>query len=180
MDNVTLDQKNWHTYIPTTLWSIMALCTLPGVVLSGFVLFDAFFMAVAGFDQIASRTIWNLHMMVSNAYMQHVGTFLAIIALLLGSAAVLNLAYDSSESKGSEGNKASKMSVGLIMTSVYMLPAAIIAILAMVLCFAFAVMMAFPLIFVAIAAPLNVIVLLVLLAIAVFIFVTAALPIHRF
>lgn len=175
-----LHEKTWHTYVPISVWSLMALCTLPGVVLGGYLLFDAFMMAVSGFQGIANQTIWTVHLMVSTVYLQHFGTFLAIIALLLGSAAVLNMSYDANEGKGADAKKTTGFSIDLIMAGGYTGVAVILGVLAIFLSMAFVIMMAIPLLFVMIAAPLNLLVLLFLLTVAMLTFVMAALPFHRF
>lgn len=178
MTRPDLFERTWQTYIPGWLWAIIAICVLPGVVLSGFLLFDAMFMAVGGFDNIAARSIWSIDVMVSHAYSLHAGTFFAVIALLLGAAAVLDMSFDSDESK-----KSSPASGGFgiadISAGIVVIPAAIIGGLAILLSFAFVIMMAFPLMFVMVAFPVHLLVLLVVLAISIFAFVSAALPFNR-
>lgn len=161
-------EDNLH-FVPLWIKALMGIAVLPGVVLAGFNLFPAYSAAMTGLDDIAIMSIWDVDLMLTDTYLRRAGTFLAIVALLLGAAAIVDMFGDD---QAKAGNGVSKF-INTALTGAVVLPAMLLGLGAALLTFIFALLMGIPTFLVLIWDPIMVLILVGSLLLAVGAFVTA-------
>jgi hypothetical protein len=165
------------SFIPLWIKVLMALVVMPGIVLSGFLLFPAYSDALGALSDLRITSIWDVNLMLTSDYLGRAATFLAIIALLLGAAAIFDMVADDETMAKGKGNASTALNAS--MAYIYAYPSIALGALAIVIAIAFVVLMAIPTMFVFLWNPIMVGILLVALAVALVAFITTALPFGR-